>query len=178
MTREAFTTGQAAKICGVAIRTVQKWLDSGKLKGFRVPASNHRRITRDTLGRFLRDNGMPLSRLDDGRHRVLIVSCDYPLIARMRELLPEDRDFVIESASGGFEAGYKLATFTPYVAILDLAIGRGEAISISGYLRPETVRIVLAGEDESESMERGFNHVLFRPFDVAVLANLIVKGKE
>ena len=34
---KVFTTGQVAKICKVAPRTVSKWFDSGRLKGYRIP---------------------------------------------------------------------------------------------------------------------------------------------
>lgn len=59
MVRKVFTTGQAAKICKVAPRTICKWFDSGRLRGYRIPGSQDRRIPRDQLIRFLRDNGMP-----------------------------------------------------------------------------------------------------------------------
>src|SRR5205823_90621 len=41
-----FTTGQVAKICKVAPRTVSKWFDSGRLRGYRIPGSQDRRIPR------------------------------------------------------------------------------------------------------------------------------------
>ena len=44
---KVFTTGQVAKICKVAPRTVSKWFDSGRLKGYRIPGSQDRRIPRD-----------------------------------------------------------------------------------------------------------------------------------
>jgi len=53
-----FTTGEIAKICKVAPRQVSKWFDSGKLKGFRIPGSQDRRIPYDYLLRFLNENGM------------------------------------------------------------------------------------------------------------------------
>ena len=40
---KVFTTGQVAKICKVAPRTVSKWFDSGRLKGYRIPGSQDRR---------------------------------------------------------------------------------------------------------------------------------------
>ena len=43
---KVFTTGQVAKICKVAPRTVSKWFDSGRLKGYRIPGSQDRRIPR------------------------------------------------------------------------------------------------------------------------------------
>jgi excisionase family DNA binding protein len=55
-----YTTGRVAKICNVAPRTVSKWFDSGRLKGYRIPGSQDRRIPRAQLVKFLRENGMPL----------------------------------------------------------------------------------------------------------------------
>lgn len=56
--REVLTTGQVAKIIQVAPRTVSKWFDSGKLKGYRIPGSNDRRITRKELERFIKEHGI------------------------------------------------------------------------------------------------------------------------
>lgn len=53
------TTGEIAKICSVASRTVAKWIDSGKLKGYKVPLSNDRRVLRADLEAFLKEHGFP-----------------------------------------------------------------------------------------------------------------------
>ena len=47
--KKVFTTGQVAKICKVAPRTVSKWFDSGRLRGYRIPGSQDRRIPREHL---------------------------------------------------------------------------------------------------------------------------------
>jgi excisionase family DNA binding protein len=62
--KRVFTTGQVAKLCKVAPRTVCKWFDAGKLRGYRIPGSQDRRVPRDNLLRFLRENGMPLDDLE------------------------------------------------------------------------------------------------------------------
>ena len=48
---KVFTTGQVAKICKVAPRTVSKWFDSGRLRGYRIPGSQDRRIPREYVAR-------------------------------------------------------------------------------------------------------------------------------
>jgi excisionase family DNA binding protein len=63
-TRRVFTTGQVAKICNVAPRTVGKWFDEGRLRGYRIPGSQDRRIPREHLIRFLKEYGMPLGELE------------------------------------------------------------------------------------------------------------------
>lgn len=55
MTR-VFTTGQVARIFSVNINTVIKWFDEGKLKGFRLPRSNERRIYRESVIEFMREH--------------------------------------------------------------------------------------------------------------------------
>ena len=55
--KKVFTTGQVAKICKVAPRTVSKWFDSGRLRGYRIPGSQDRRIPREHLIKFLEAMG-------------------------------------------------------------------------------------------------------------------------
>ena len=55
---QIFTSGQAARACRVAPRTISKWFDSGQLQGYRMPGSADRRIPRDQFVKFLEANGM------------------------------------------------------------------------------------------------------------------------
>ena len=59
--KDVLTTGEVAKICNVAPRTVSKWFDSGALRGYRIPGSKDRRIPINQLIRFMKQHGMPLS---------------------------------------------------------------------------------------------------------------------
>lgn len=62
--QQVFTTSEVALICKVAERTVNKWFDSGRLRGYRLPGTQDRRIPRDHLIRFLKEHGMPLGDLE------------------------------------------------------------------------------------------------------------------
>ena len=55
-----FTRDQVAEMCNVAPRTVSKWFDSGRLKGYRIPGSQDRRIPEESLVTFLKEHGMPI----------------------------------------------------------------------------------------------------------------------
>src|SRR5947207_10901950 len=180
--RKVFTTGQVAKICQVAPRTVSKWFDSGRLKGYRIPGSQDRRIPRDQLIRFLKENGMPLGALEEeGWHKILIIGADKLFIDRVKELLPEDDDYKYELANSGFEAGIQAHSFHPDTIIIDLAMGRSEALQIAQNLRrnpayEQTLIIALASEDEAspESLVNyGYNEAFKKPFDIALLAERI-----
>jgi excisionase family DNA binding protein len=180
--KKVFTTGQVAKICKVAPRTVSKWFDSGRLRGYRIPGSQDRRIPREALIRFLKEYGMPLGELEEeGWHKVLVIGAEKLFIDRLKELLPEDEDYKYEEASSGFAAGSAAHSFHPDTIVIDLSMGRTEGIQIAQYMRripqfEQTMIIALASEDEAspESLiSSGFNEAFKKPFDVALLAERI-----
>jgi len=180
--KQVFTTGQVAKICQVAPRTVSKWFDSGKLKGYRIPGSQDRRIPREQLIRFLKENSMPLGGLEqEGWHKILVVGAEMPFIERIKELLPEDDDFKYEVANSGFEAGTKASAFQPDTIVIDFAMGRSESVQIASALRrndqyKETLIIAMASEDEpnpEDLSNYGYNEAFKKPFDIALLAERI-----
>jgi excisionase family DNA binding protein len=180
--KKVFTTGQVAKICQVAPRTVSKWFDSGRLRGYRIPGSQDRRIPRDSLIRFLKDNGMPMGNLEEESwHKILIIGAERLFIDRMKELLPEDDEYKYEVATSGFEAGTAAHSFHPDTIVIDLSMGRSEALQIAQNMRriplfEATLIVALAREDEAspESLSSfGFNEAFKKPFDVALLAERI-----
>ena len=180
--KKVFTTGQVAKICKVAPRTVSKWFDSGRLKGYRIPGSQDRRIPREQLIRFLKEHGMPLGELEEEEwHKVLLIGTEKLFNDRIKELLPEDEDYKFQFANSGFEAGMLAGNFQPDTIIIDLGLGRAESIQIVARLRADeshigTLIVGLASEDEAapeQLSQHGFNDVFKKPFDVALLGEKI-----
>ena len=182
MTKKVFTTGHVAKIYHVAPRMVSKWFDTGNLRGYRIPGSQDRRIPREQLIRFMKENHIPLGSLEEECwHKVLIVGAEPLFIERLKELLPEDDDYKYEIAHSGFEAGTKASSFHPDSIIIDHAMGRSEALAISQTLRrneayKDTLIIALASEDEPNPenlTEYGYSEAFKKPFDVALLAERV-----
>lgn len=178
--RTIFTTGQVAKICKVAPRTVSKWFDSGRLRGYRIPGSQDRRIPREHLIRFLKEHGMPLGELEDeAMGKVLLVGAESQISASLREMMGET-DFKIEYAASGFEAGIQAESLHPDCVVVDFSMGRNEALMIANNLKKnneylETVLVGLVTDDDTQS---GFDRTLFnetfrKPFDSALLAERI-----
>ena len=65
MSADILTTGQAAKLCGVATRTLIHWMEKGLLKGgYILPGTLHRRIPKANLVAFMREHGMPLDEVE------------------------------------------------------------------------------------------------------------------
>lgn len=175
---KVFTTGQVAKICKVAPRTVSKWFDSGRLKGYRIPGSQDRRIPREYLIKFLKEHGMPLGDLEDeAMAKVLIVSQDQILIENLKRELPPEKSFKLSVAASGFEAGIQAESFHPDSIVVDYSIGRTEALQICQNLRrnteyAETILIALLPDDGNpQSIDRSMiNESFKKPFDAALLA--------
>ena len=84
--KDVLTTGEVAKICSVAPRTVSKWFDSGALTGYRIPGSKDRRIPLNQLIRFMKQHGMPLNGLMTGSTRVLIVDNEQDIVETLNEI--------------------------------------------------------------------------------------------
>lgn len=53
---------EVAKHLHVSVRTVAKWFDSGMLKGYRIPGSQHRRFAPEDVLDFIRKNQLPVPR--------------------------------------------------------------------------------------------------------------------
>lgn len=171
-----FTTGQVARICLVAPRTVSKWFDSGRLRGYRMPGSEDRRVPRAQLIRFLKESGMPYTAEDLATPRVLVVTDDDILAGAVAG--PLDPDLVEAArARNGFEAGVLCAS--PVAAcVIDFAMGRSESLSLAAGVRsrwPEALLVALANEDETEGLTAwGFAATFRRPCDLVAVSELLV----
>ena len=120
--KTVFTTGEAAKICKVSQQTIIRCFDSGQLKGFRVPGSRFRRIPRDALYRFMKENSIPTDALESGRRRVLIVDDDQAVVDLISEVLAGDARFETKVVNNGFGAGMLAKEYHPDLIILDVML--------------------------------------------------------
>jgi excisionase family DNA binding protein len=120
--KTVFTTGEAAKICKVSQQTIIRCFDSGQLKGFRVPGSRFRRIPRDQLFAFMKENGIPTDALESGKRKVLIVDDDESLVELIHGVFEKDGRFDIKITNNGFDAGMLVKDFRPDIVILDVML--------------------------------------------------------
>ena len=117
-----FTTGEAAKICKVSQQTIIRCFDNGSLKGFRVPGSRFRRIPREQLYAFMKENGIPTEALESGKRKILIVDDDEDLVDLMQDAFAQDGRFDIKTANNGFGAGMLVKEFRPDLVVLDVML--------------------------------------------------------
>ena len=182
--KTVFTTGEAAKICKVSQQTIIRCFDSGQLKGFRVPGSKFRRIPRDVLFKFMRENGIPTDALESGKRKALVVDDDLELVEMMRDVMEADGRFEVRVANNGFDAGMMVKEYHPDVIVLDVMLPDINGKEVCQRVRSDStmddVRIIcISGMVEREKIEElrqaGANDFLQKPFDVETLMSRVCK---
>jgi excisionase family DNA binding protein len=172
--KTVFTTGEAAKICKVSQQTIIRCFDSGQLKGFRVPGSRFRRIPRDQLFTFMRDNGIPTDALESGKRKVLVVDDDRELVELICDVLARDGRFETKSVNNGFDAGMMVKEYRPDLIVLDVMLpdinGKEVCVRVRSDNSLEEVKIIcISGMVESDKVAElkaaGANDFLQKPFE-------------
>jgi excisionase family DNA binding protein len=174
--KDVLTTGEVARICKVAPRTVTKWFDSGQLRGYRIPGSKDRRIPVNQLIRFMRQNNMPLEgMLHFTKTRILIVDDEGEIVEMLRDLLSQQPTYDVQVARNGFEAGLSAERLKPHVILLDINLGdiNGRDVCKSVRMNPDlqmTKVIAMSGQltddDGKALLTQGFEAFIKKPFTV------------
>ncbi len=177
-TKTVYTTGEAAKICKVSQQTIIRCFDSGQLKGFRVPGSRFRRIPRDVLFKFMKENGIPTDALESGKRKALVVDDDPELVDLISDVLQSDGRFEVRAANNGFDAGMLTKEYHPDIMVLDVMLPdiNGEEVCQRVRNDPtmDDVKIIcISGMVEQDKIAdlktAGANDFLQKPFEVETL---------
>jgi excisionase family DNA binding protein len=181
--KDLFTTGEAAVICRVSQQTIIRCFDAGKVEGFRVPGSKFRRIPRQSLIKFMKDNEIPLDNIDSGKKKVLIVDDDSEIVELIEDVLVRDGRFDIETANSGYGAGMKTQQFRPDLILLDYMLPdvNGNVVCRTIKSNPDfdDIRILIVSgvikEDEiGQLLESGAEGFVKKPFNIVELTDKIV----
>lgn len=176
--KTVFTTGEAAKICKVSQQTIIRCFDSGQLKGFRVPGSRFRRIPREKLFAFMKDNGIPTDALESGKRKVLIVDDDEELVELLADVFDRDGRFDVRTTNNGFDAGMQVKEFRPDIVVLDVMLPDINGKEVCQRVRSDSalddVRIIcISGMVEQDKVAdlkaAGANDFMQKPFTVEKL---------
>lgn len=175
MSKDVFTTGEAAKICKVSQQTIIRCFDSGQLKGFRVPGSRFRRIPRADLFSFMKENSIPTDALESGKRKLLIVDDDEGLVELLRETFERHGRFDIRTTNNGFDAGMLVKEFRPDIVLLDVMLpdinGKEVCQRVRSDKALDDVRIIcISGMVEADKIAdlraAGANDFIQKPFDI------------
>ncbi len=176
--KTVFTTGEAAEVCKVSQQTIIRCFDSGRLKGFRVPGSRFRRIPREALLAFMRDNSIPADALDSGKQKILVVDDDPEIVELFVDVLERDGRFEVKTAATGYDAGMVTQEFQPDLIILDYMLP-----DINGNVVCQTIRrnpnfertkiIIVSGvvnqEEINDLLKAGADDFVKKPFNIEKL---------
>ena len=180
--KDLYTTGEAAEVCKVSQQTIIRCFDAGRLDGFRVPGSKFRRIPRQNLIKFMKDNNIPLDALKSGKKKILIVDDDPEIIELLVDVLSRDGRFDVKAASSGYDAGMLTQQLHPDLILLDYMLP-----DVNGNIVCQTIRrnpefenvkiIIISGvirEDEIEQLlKSGAEDFIRKPFDITELITRI-----
>jgi len=176
--KTVFTTGEAAKICKVSQQTIIRCFDNGQLKGFRVPGSRFRRIPREQLFKFMKDNNIPTDALESGKRKILLVDDDVDLVELIKGELESDGRFEVKVAQNGFDAGMMVKEYHPDLILLDVMLpdinGREVCMRVRQDTSLEDVRILcMSGMIEEDKIQElklaGADDFIRKPFLTEVL---------
>jgi len=180
--KDVLTTGDVAKICHVAPRTVSKWFDNGQLKGYRIPGSKDRRIPVSELLRFMKVHNMPTAELAVGTIRILIADSDEQTASALADILQNKAGYEVRTARNSFETGAALQKFAPHVLLISLLSEEIDAGSVCQGIRENedlgiTKIVAIANrlsDSESQALiQRGFDGYLPFSADAAEVIHRI-----
>ena len=180
--KDVLTTGEVAKICNVAPRTVSKWFDSGQLKGYRIPGSKDRRIPVSELYRFMRAHHIPMDGISTGTTRVLIIDTDAEVGSVLHRVLSEQTTYEVRTTSTAFSAGLECERFRPHVVLIDVHITDSDPRSIVDLIRSSdamqmTKIIAMSGkltDGQAQGLRAaGYESFLRKPFQVRQVVDAI-----
>ncbi len=180
--KNVLTTGDVAKICNVAPRTVSKWFDSGQLKGYRIPGSKDRRIPLNELVRFMKAHNMPTEAIPVGKLRILVIDNPERAKADLVDSLAARGSYEVEAAYTSFETGATIQRFSPHVVLINLLATGIDANGICRSIRHSeefgTIKIIalanhLSDQEADALMHKGFDGYVSDPSDATEVVHKI-----
>ncbi len=132
------TTGKAARMLGVGLNTIKRWIASGDLGAIRTPGG-HWRIPEPALLSFMRERGFSASpHTPNSTPRVLIVDDD-PSVCVLLEAILEQADFSCEvkCARNGCTGLVQIGAWRPDVLVLDILMPGIDGVGVLRRLRED-----------------------------------------
>jgi excisionase family DNA binding protein len=155
-----FTTGQIAKICGVSIATVQKWIDAGEIESYRLPSGVDRRVPRESLLTFMRKYKVPTDELEPKAfYRVLVAQEDLGLGNQVERILGDlNKSAQVVTVGEDIETLVRIGEIKPDLLVFDLHLPGMEGLKVIEFLKTsmewKATKIVVLSELTAEEKAR------------------------
>ena len=119
LSRNYYTTGEAADLLGLSASTVIRKFDKGELAGKRHPVTGKRMVERGSIEQFLDSHNLPSEEILLEKRRVLIADETPAEGERLRLLLSRDRDLTVERVTEGCEVCGQVVSWQPHIAFIN-----------------------------------------------------------
>jgi len=138
--RAVVSTTEAARQLGVSVRTIQLWVENGRLIAWKT-AGNHRRIFQWSIDQYKQEEGQLIrpqyapSSHSSEKPTILIIEDDRTTqvyYETMLQLL--DVDDVVEFAGDGVEGMVAIGKYEPWLIFLDIDMPRLNGIEVVNML--------------------------------------------
>ena len=169
------TTGQIARLIGVATRTVTKAIDSGRLKGHRIGVGSDRRVARKNFAEYVRKNGIYIEGFDEkDRISAIAIGCDAAALTMLTVAFGED-ELKLTAVDDVFEAGVLMGQIPPDLIVIDGSMGSTAYAAIMRSIEKASVGTSVMGigeydDGEIATLESRGVVVVARPVDPNKLA--------
>jgi excisionase family DNA binding protein len=183
---DILTTFQAARLCGVSHKSIERWIDAGYLRGFRTPGG-HRRVHRADLLEFIQKRRTADKPADpeqsDEVPRVLVVDDDPAIRSLFVEYFRSAHAtrYKLDVAGSGYEAGLMVERFNPHIVLLDLMMDDLDGFEVCKNIRNDaahagTIVVAVTGSDQAaqKAEESGmFHRVILKPIKMSQVKEVI-----
>ena len=182
--KEFYTTGEVAKICNIAPKTVVNYCEAGKLKNEQSPVTGYRRIPRDELLRFMEQYKIHISKLNQVELKKILIVEDDKRIAELitQALAPFSEQVEVSAVYDGYNALVEIGMIRPDLVILDILLPRIYGFVVCKKLKenPATSSIKICAisvrsdkDTEQRILENGADVFLKKPFEIKQLIDAI-----
>jgi len=178
------TTGEAARLCGVGINTVKRWIQKGELKSVVTPGG-HWRIVESDFHTFLRTHNMD-SLLPKTKQpsKVLLIEDDPAMCSLIEGALElSSIDIAFDYAHDGYTGLMKVGCMQPDLLILDIMLPEINGLELIHRLRTSKVCsaphiLVITGAGDRRVVKRGLEKagpdaIIYKPFATSKLLTTV-----
>lgn len=177
------TVGHVAVLCGVAHRTVTKWMDCGQLKSYRLPTSGERRpdrrVNAPDLFDYLDRHGLATEAVRRQLCSTAVSVGLEPEFSRAVRRKLAASGVELASTTTPFAAEVLIERHRPPVLVVDLVVGMDEARLIVVAARKAVgacMVVAIVGEElMGDVFDMGFDDAARRPVEAGDLAEWIAR---
>ena len=173
------TTHQAARLLGVSLPTIVKWIKQGHLEAYKTPGG-HRRIPEAALKAFCQSFDMPVPALVEsssdpdnevGRPLLILSSYEKDFAELVHDFMRIRVDVSIEIVASVLQCGRLIGQPGPAVLLIDQLHSNVEPADVLA-LGVSNLKVVILAESEARADEiekLNFFRVLSRPLELEEL---------